>query len=326
MDNGYGPCGFQGPALIFEEGQILELRPCERAIASSYRKHVGDEFHDHKNHTDHTLRRSETGHLGPAQEGQGLSATPLSGELRSIDLQQPRRLRGPDPGGRGGWPLRQPGGDPHHHRNGRGQRLWPGAGGLRRPALDTGSLLCHPQAQGLWRHHPLGQPQPRRARRRFRHQIQHQQRRPGAGEDHRRDLRQQPDHQRIQKDRGSRDATGQGARVQGRRDGGHRHRSGQRLRRADGRAVRLRCHQAALCQWLSHALRRHARHYRPLRPPHSGRAAGRAGRDGDQRHTADRLRQGPPRPQPHLRQGAGGGDVQRRGARFRRCLRWRWRP
>jgi phosphoglucomutase len=42
--------------------------------------------------------------------------------------------------------------------------------------------------QGLWRAGPVGEPQSRRPARGFRHQVQHRQWRPGAGEDHRRDL------------------------------------------------------------------------------------------------------------------------------------------
>ena len=70
-------------------------------------------------------------------------------------------------------------------------RVLVGRGGL----LSTpGRLQRHPQARRLRRHHPLGQPQPRRPDRGLRHQVQHRQRRPGAGEDHRRDLRPHQGH------------------------------------------------------------------------------------------------------------------------------------
>ena len=47
-------------------------------------------------------------------------------------------------------------------------------------AVDPGGILRHPQARGLRRDHPVGQPQPRRAGRRFRDQVQHPQWRPGT--------------------------------------------------------------------------------------------------------------------------------------------------
>ena len=43
-----------------------------------------------------------------------------------------------------------------------------------------GRILRHPGPQGVWRHRALGLPQPRRAARRFRHQVQYRQWRPGA--------------------------------------------------------------------------------------------------------------------------------------------------
>ena len=78
-------------------------------------------------------------------------------------------------------------------QNGRGQRLRQGAGGAGRHSLHAGGLLRDPQIPDLRRHHPVGQPQPGRPGRRFRHQVQHRQRRPGAGEDHRRDFCAQQD-------------------------------------------------------------------------------------------------------------------------------------
>ena len=78
--------------------------------------------------------------------------------------------------------------------------------GSRRPTASAGSsigkggILSTPAASALIRqhrrlrrHHPVGEPQSRRPGRRLRHQIQYRRRRPGAGEDHRRDLRPHQD-------------------------------------------------------------------------------------------------------------------------------------
>ena len=60
-----------------------------------------------------------------------------------------------------------------------------GQGGI----LSTPAASNDPQIQGAGRHHPLGEPPPRRAARGFRHQVQCRERWAGAGEDHRRYLR-----------------------------------------------------------------------------------------------------------------------------------------
>ena len=86
-------------------------------------------------------------------------------------------------------PLLQPRGDPDHSENGCGQRVLARAGRPGRHTFHACGLLRDPQIPDPRRHHPVRQPQPRRAGRRFRHQVQHRQRRPGAGEDHRSDLR-----------------------------------------------------------------------------------------------------------------------------------------
>ena len=145
--------------------------------------------HDRHDRRDHALRRPEAGHLGPAQEGAALPAAELRRELHPVDLRQPRGLRGQDAGDRRRRPLLQPRGHPDRAQDGRRQRLRPGAGRPGRPALDARRQPRHPQAQRLRRHHPLGQPQSRRPDRGLRHQVQHRQRRPGAREDHRGDLR-----------------------------------------------------------------------------------------------------------------------------------------
>ena len=135
-------------------------------------------------------RRPEARHLGPAQEGAGLPAAELCRELHPVDLRLPRGLRGQDAGDRRRRPLLQPRGHPD-----RASRMAAanGFGKVHRRAgrhpVDAGRLPRHPQVQGLRRHHPVGQPQSRRPARGFRHQVQYRQRRPGAGEDHRRDLR-----------------------------------------------------------------------------------------------------------------------------------------
>ena len=84
------------------------------------------------------------------------------------------------------------------HQDGRRQRLRPGDRRPGRHPVDAGRLPRHPQVQGLRRHHPVGQPQSRRAARGFRHQVQYRQWRPGAGEDHRRDLRAHQDDRQLQ--------------------------------------------------------------------------------------------------------------------------------
>ena len=124
----------------------------------------------------------------------GVPATALPRELRPGDLRQRPRVGRPDAGGRRRRPLLQRRGDPDHPADGRGEWLRPRAGRAGRHPVDAGRALRDPQAQGVRRHHPVGQPQPGRSRRRFRHQVQHRQRRPGAGEGHRGDLRPHPAH------------------------------------------------------------------------------------------------------------------------------------
>ena len=58
-----------------------------------------------------------------------------------------------------------------------------------RNSFDAGRLGAYPPPWGLRRHHPVGEPQSGRPARRFRRQVQYRRRRPGPGEDHRRDLR-----------------------------------------------------------------------------------------------------------------------------------------
>ena len=97
----------------------------------------------------------------------------------------------------------------------------------------------------------------------FRHQIQHRQRRPGAGKNHRRDLRPHQDHRRLSH---SRYAGRRPRRARRERDGrgdARDRRSGRELRGADAHVVRLRRHKGDVRIRLHHALRRDARHHRP---------------------------------------------------------------
>ena len=85
-------------------------------------------------------------------------------------------------------------------RHRRRQRFWPHRRRPARLAVDARRLGADPVAGRLRRHHPVGEPQSRRPRRRFRHQIQYRRRRPRAGEDHRRDLRpHQDDHRNTRR-------------------------------------------------------------------------------------------------------------------------------
>ena len=79
------------------------------------------------------------------------------------------------------------------------------ANGFGRIVIGKGGLLSTPAVsclirgyrRRLWRHHPLGKPQSRRPGRRFRHQIQYRQWRPGPRENHRRHFRAQQDHRPL---------------------------------------------------------------------------------------------------------------------------------
>ena len=86
------------------------------------------------------------------------------------------------------------------------------ANGFGKVIVGQGGILStpaasqrHPQIQGVRRADPVGQPQSRRAARGFRHQVQYRQWRPGAGEDHRRDLRALEDDRRATRSPTSRD-------------------------------------------------------------------------------------------------------------------------
>ena len=158
------------------------------------------------------------------------------------------------------------------------QRFRQGHRRAGRHPVDAGRLACHPQIQGVRRADPVGQPQSRRAARGFRHQVQYRQWRPGAGEDHRRDLRAHQDDRQLQDRRHRRDRRRHGGQRQGGRHDRRRDRSGRRLRRADGDAVRLRGDPQDVRRRLPHALRRHACGDRSLRQGNPREPARRARR------------------------------------------------
>ena len=154
------------------------------------------------------------------------------------------------------------------------------ANGFGRVLVGQGGILSTPAASHVIRkykafggiilsasHNPGG------PRRRFRHQVQHRQWRPGAGEDHRRDLRPHQGDRPLSRSptRADLDLDRIGTPTLGgmTRRG---HRSGRRLRRADGDAVRLRRDPRPVRRRLPHALRRHARRHRPLCARASSRA------------------------------------------------------
>ncbi len=87
---------------------------------------------------------------------------------------------------------------------------------------------------------------------------------------------------------------------QPRRHDGGGDRPGDRLRRADGIAVRFRRDPHLARRRLPHLLRRHARGDRPLCQGDPRASPRRAGRQRDQRRAAGRFRRRPPRPQPDL--------------------------
>ena len=202
---------------------------------------------------------------------------------------------GQDAGGRRRRALLQPRGDPDRRQDGRGQRLRPDRDRPGRNPVDAGRLRAHPPSRRLRRDHPVGEPQPGRPGRRLRRQVQHRRRRPGAGEDHRRDLRPHQDDRRLH-DLGRAGRRHRPARRRrGRRRDGRDRRPGDAISVADEDAVRLRGDPRAVRLRIPHALRRHARRHRTLRARDLRARARRAGGDGRQRNAAARLRRPSPR-------------------------------
>ena len=249
-------------------------------------------------------RRPEARHLGPAQEDDGLPAAELCRELRPVDLRFARRLCRQDPGDRRRRPLLQsrgdPEGDPHRAR----QRFG-------RIVVGRGGLLSTPAASALIRSLEAyggiilsASSQSRRPRRRLRHQIHAEKRRPGAGKNHRRDLRPDQDRRRIKTlEAPDVDLDALGVTTL---DGGTveivdlvtNYAALMRMLfdfDAHPRPVRLR---------LPHALRRDARHHGPYAHAILEGELGAPAGHGGQRHAAARFRRRPSRSQPHLRQGA----------------------
>ncbi len=160
------------------------LRSSLGAVGSAQSQRVGGDVWDEPHRRYEALFRPEARHLGPSQEGDGVSAAELCREFRPIDLRFARGFRRQDPrGGRRRKVLQSrsdPESDPHRRR----QRLRAHRRGPGRAPFDAGGVGADPLHRRLWRHHPVGEPQSRRPRRRFRHQVQHFQWRPGAGKDH----------------------------------------------------------------------------------------------------------------------------------------------
>ena len=194
------------------------------------------------------------------------------------------------------------------------------ANGFGRVLVGQGGILSTPAASHVIRKNrafggidPVGQPQPRRADRGLRHQVQHRQRRPGARAHHRGDLRRarkEIDEYRIA--RRARPRPRPDRHAAARRHDGRGDRPGRRLRRADGDALRLRRHPRDVRRRLPHGLRRDARGHRPLRHRDPREPPRRARGHGAQRHAAARLRRPSPRPEPRARQGALRPDDGRR--------------
>ncbi len=161
------------------------------APSRSRRSHDNSRYHPPRTprHADShpPVPRPGPRHLRTAQEGLGIPAAALPRELRPVDVRCRPTPQGGDAGARRGRPLLQPRGDPDGHPDGGGQRDRAHHRRARRAPLHAGRVASHPAAQGRRRDHPLRQPQSRRPRRRFRDQVQHRQRRAGAGEGHRGD-------------------------------------------------------------------------------------------------------------------------------------------
>ena len=205
------------------------------------------------------------GTSGPAQEGSGLPAAELCGELHPVDLRQSRRLCRQDAGDRRRRPLLQPRSDPEGDQDGppptASAESWSAKGGILSTPAASHVIRKYKAFGGIIlsaSHNPGGPTEDFG----IKYNI-------GNGG---------PAPERIT------DAIFQRSRViesyrivdaadvdldtigsiEGRRHGGRGHRPGRRLCRADGRAVRLRRHPQPVRPWLPHGLRRDERRDRPL--------------------------------------------------------------
>ena len=127
--------------------------------------------HDDHPYPDPTYRRSETRDVRPSQEDHRFHAAALSGKFRAVDLGGYRWRKGQNAGSGGRRAVFQ-----RPCRTGRsthGRGLWGDQSDRRpeRPAFHPCGLEPDPETQGRWRHHPVCQPQSRRAQRRFRDQV-----------------------------------------------------------------------------------------------------------------------------------------------------------
>ena len=260
----------------------------------------------HSEPPDHAVQRPEARHVRPPQEGAGLPAAALCRELHPGDLRHRGGPRRGDPGGGRRRALLQRGGRPDRPQDGGRQRVRPGSGRPARPPVDARRVVRDPQARGDRRRRPVGEPQPGRPGRGFRHQVQRRPWRPGAGELHGRGLPAHRRDPRVPHRRSARTRSRPPRRDPARRDPDRGDRPGRRLPGADGAADRLRAHRGPVPLGLPDALRRAERHHGPLRDGDPGGPPRRARRHRDERRAEARFRRPPPGPEPGPRPRAHG--------------------
>ena len=172
-------------------GCRLERAPPARAPGRRTRKTaLARPRHDPAHHRHPAPRRPAPRHLGPAQEGRRCSSSRTTWRISSSPSSTRSTASPADAGAGRRRPLSTTA------RRSRSSCAWRRPTASARVLVGQGGILStpaaslrDPQARRLRRHHPVGQPQPGRAGRRLRHQVQHRQRRPGAREGHRGDLR-----------------------------------------------------------------------------------------------------------------------------------------
>ena len=183
--------GHEGRRLVGRAAPRITPRSTSDCCQKDRQAHDQDRCHQ-------ALSRPEARHLGPAQESAGVPAgrtMPRTSSSRSSIRWKAFKGKTLVIGGDGRYYNREviQMAIAMAAANGFGEVIV----GRGRHPVDAGGLPCHPQIQGLRRHHPVGQPQSRRPARGFRHQVQYRQWRPGAGEGHRRDLRAHQDDQQY---------------------------------------------------------------------------------------------------------------------------------